>query len=306
MVFPRALRPGSHIRVVSPASALIREKVEKCGLLLASEGYRVSYAPHAFEKLGYLSAPDSVRAADLMGAFHDPAVDAVLCSRGGYGCARLLPYLDLDVIATSGKMFAGFSDITTLHTALNRRGLVTLHAPMMITLDTERESWVVESFLRALKGQDSLSVAHPPAKCVVPGTAEGRTTGGCLCLINDSIGTPEAIDFTGKIVLIEDVEEPIHRVDALLTHLINAGLIQRAAGIVFGEFTRSDDKRDAEGGDWSWREIVRDRIAPLGIPTMTDLPFGHAKQMLTVPFGVLARMDAGAGTLHLLEPACVA
>lgn len=306
MLRPRALRPGSHIRIVSPASALTWERVEKCALLLASEGYRLTYAPHAFNRFGYLSASDEFRAADLMEAFEDPDVDAVLCSRGGYGCARLLPYLDLDKIAASGKMFAGFSDITTLHTALNRRGLVTLHSPMMITLDTEREPWVVESFLRALKGQDPLAVQWPAAECIVPGVAEGVTTGGCLCLINDSIGTSEPIDFTGKIVLIEDVEEPIHRVDALLTHLLNASMLQKAAGIVFGEFTRSDDKRDIEGGDWTWKEIVRDRVAPLGIPTMVDLPFGHAKQMLTVPLGVEARMDAGAGTLCLLEPACVA
>lgn len=274
--------------------------------MLASEGYRLTYSENAFKRFGYLSAPDETRAADLMQAFSDPEVDAVLCSRGGYGCARLLPYLDLDAMAGSGKLFAGFSDITTLHTALNRRGLVTLHSPMMITLDTEREPWVVESFLKALKGQDPLSVGYPTATRLVPGIAEGPTTGGCLCLINDSIGTPEAIDLTGKIVVIEDTDEPIHRVDALLTHLLNAGMLQRAAGIVFGEFTRSDDKRDVEGGDWTWREIVEDRVRPLGIPTMVGLPFGHAKQMLTVPFGVRARMDAGAGTLNLLEPACVA
>ena len=306
MIRPRALRPGAHIRIVTPASPLTPAKVERCAKLLEQEGYRVTYARHAFNQLGYLSARDAVRAADLMEAFQDPEVDAVICSRGGYGCARLFPFLDPDSIANKGKIFAGFSDITTLHTALNRRGLVTFHAPMLITLGSDREPWVVESFLRALRGEDPLAVDYPPATCLVPGVAEGRTTGGCLALLCDSIGTPEAIDFSHKIVLIEDVDEAPHRVDARLTHLINARLFEHAAGIVFGEMTRTDEKRDLEAGDWTWREIVEDRIAPLGIPTMIDFPMGHAKQMLTIPLGVSARMDASAGTLSLLEPSCVA
>ena len=304
MIRPRALRPGCHIRIVTPASPLTPDKVERCAEMLRQEGYEVTFALHAFDQYGYLAADDETRAADLMEAFQAPEVSAVVCSRGGYGCARLFPYLDLDSIARSGKMFAGFSDITTLHTALNKRGLVTLHAPMLITLGSDREGWVYESFLKALKGEDSLSVSYPRATCVVPGSAEGKTTGGCLCLLTDSIGTPEAIDFADKIVLIEDVEELPHRVDALLTHLINANIIQKAAGLVFGEMTRTDEKR--ESSDWTWREIVEDRIKPLGIPTMIDFPMGHAKQMLTIPLGVVARMDALAGTLNLLEPSCVA
>ena len=118
--------------------------------MLVAEGYEVSYARHAFDHLGYLAATDVQRAADLMEAFQDPDVQGVICSRGGYGCARLFPYLDLDAIAKSGKLFAGFSDITTLHTALNRRNLITFHAPMLITLGSDREPWVTESFLKAL------------------------------------------------------------------------------------------------------------------------------------------------------------
>ncbi|MES1228353.1 MAG: LD-carboxypeptidase [Armatimonadota bacterium] len=306
MVRPRSLRPGSHIRIVTPASPLTPTKVERSANLLEDQGYKLSYAKHAFDHFGYLAASDEKRAADLMEAFLDPEVDAVICSRGGYGCARLFPYLDLDAIANTGKMFAGFSDITTLHTALNRRGLVTFHAPMLITLGSDREPWVIESFLKALRGEDPLNVNNPPATCLNPGVAEGQITGGCLVLLSDSIGTAEPPDFKDKIVLIEDVEELPHRVDALLTHLINANLLQQAAGIVIGEMTRTDEKRDLEAGDWTWREIVEDRVKPLSIPTMIDFPMGHAKQMLTIPLGVTARMDASAGTLTLLEPSCVA
>jgi len=135
---PRALQPGDLIEIVSPASPLDADKLLKATELLEAEGYRVRTAEHALDREAYLAGTDEHRASDLMRAFADPDVTAVYCSRGGYGCARLFPFLDLDAIARSGKMFLGFSDITTLHLALNRRGLVTYHAPMALTLAYDR------------------------------------------------------------------------------------------------------------------------------------------------------------------------
>ncbi|HXH61699.1 MAG TPA: LD-carboxypeptidase, partial [Fimbriimonadaceae bacterium] len=152
MVKPKALRPGSHVRIVSPASAVTEEKIAAGIALLESEGYEVSLGAHVFDRDGYLAGSDADRAADLATAFEDRGVDCVICSRGGYGCARLLPLLDLDAIASSGKMFCGFSDVTTLHLALNRRGLVTFHTPMPLTFSVEREPWVYDSFKGLLKG----------------------------------------------------------------------------------------------------------------------------------------------------------
>src|SRR5205823_1528819 len=127
--------------------------------------------------------------------------------------------------------------------------------------------------------------------------AEGVVTGGCLCLITDSIGTPESIDTEGKIIVIEDVDEAPHRVDAMFTHLLNAGLLQKAAGLAIGEMTRTDEHADPKIGPTPWRDIVLDRVTSLGIPTVISFPFGHMKNMLSVPFGIRARLDADAGTL---------
>jgi len=301
---PRALQPGSRIRIVSPASPIKEEKLKQMTELLEGEGYIVERSRNILANSVHLAGTDEQRAEDLREAFKDPTVNAILCSRGGYGCARLLPHLDFNQMASAGKLLVGFSDITTLHLALNRRGLPTVYAPMAISFTVEREPWVHESFKRALRGEIVTPEGVPPGETLVAGTAEGETTGGCLCLMTDSLATPESIDCAGKIVLIEDVDEHPHRIDAMLTHLMNAGQIQKAAGIVVGEMTRTDEKPDESIGGTPWRAIVEERLKPLGIPAIVNYPFGHAANMLSLPLGVKARLDANKGTLTYLESPC--
>lgn len=294
----RPLKAGDTVALVSPASPLDADKLIEVTAILEGEGYAVRVMPHALDRTDHLAGHDADRAADLMAAFDDPAVAAVFCTRGGYGCARLFPYLDLERIAASGKPLIGFSDITTLHLALNRRRLATIHAPMALTLHYPRAPWVVESFRRVLRGDLTVPDDAPRGETLVPGIAEGPMTGGCLCLLADSVGTPEALETEGKILLIEDVDEAPHRIDAMLTHLLNADLLQRCVGIVVGEMTRTDERIDESIGGRPWRNLVRERLAPLGIPSVIDYPFGHAPRgMLTLPLGLTARLDAGAGTL---------
>lgn len=302
---PKALRRGDTIALVSPASPVSKENLELAVSFLEGAGFNVWHSPGVNRPGAYLAGTDAERAADLMEAFTRPGIDAVLCSRGGYGCARLFPFLDLNIIAASGRILAGFSDITTLHLALNRRGLPTLHAPMALTLSNQKSPWVYDSLLTGLTGGTAVPAEAPVGRCVVPGTAEGVTIGGCLCLLCDSIGTPNALETGGKLLFIEDVDENPHRVDAMLTHLRNSGLAAKASGIVIGEMTRTDERVDAGIGGSPWRDIVRDRLADLNIPVMTDYPFGHVKDMLTIPLGVRARMDAEAGTVEFMEPACI-
>jgi len=301
---PRALRPGDYVRVVTPASPLKREQIEHGVRFLEAQGYAVSIAKHAFDADGYLAGSDEDRACDLQDAFDDPDVHCVFCSRGGYGCARLLPLLDLDRMAQSGKMFCGFSDVTTLHLALNRRGLVTFHTPMMISLSVDREGWVYDSLAGLLAGVSSVPSGAPTGETLVPGTATGALTGGCLSLLRDSLATADALETAGRILLIEDVDEKPQRIDAMLTHLRRLGLLQAAAGLVVGEMTRTDDLLDSSKGEWPWRKIIDDRIADLGVPSVVNFPFGHMKGMLSLPLGVRARLDANRGTLETLESPC--
>jgi len=290
--------PGDHVRIVSPASPLEPAKVEAGIELLKNAGYRVSLGSHVFDRDYYLAGRDELRAADLMAAFLADDVHAVWCSRGGYGCERLFPYLDLDAIAESGKPFLGFSDVTILHTAINRRGLATFHAPMAISFSVEREPWVGESLIAALQGRLEPHADSPSGKTLVGGKATGRLGGGCLCLLTDSLATPDPFDGADSIVLIEDVDELPHRVDAMLTHFLRAGVIQNARGIVIGEMTRSDEREDATIGNKPWREIMMERLVPLGIPMIIGYPFGHQPTMLSLALGLPYELDADAGRLR--------
>lgn len=293
----RPVLPGATFGIVSPASPIQEGELEPGLAGLHALGFRTKLMPNVRATHGHLAGTDEARIHDLHAAFFDPEVDAVLCSRGGYGAARLLPKLDLDGIARTGKAFIGYSDITALHIALNRRGLPTVHGLMVGAFGSEKLPWVTDSWLRAVAGEDPLLPDVPPATMMVGGVAEGELAGGCLTLIADSIGTPEAFDGANKIVLLEDVGERPHRVDAMLTHLVNAGVLDNAAGFVVGEMTNTDTLGDP--GDTNWRDIVRERLSPFGKPTVIGFPFGHVEATLAMPLGRQVRLDADAGTLRM-------
>lgn len=302
MYKPTAIRAGDTIGIVAPASSITPEQIKFGIQMLERRGYRLLFAKHLFKKNGHLAGLDEERAADLLEMWFNPDVDAVLCARGGYGCARLLPYLDLDAMAKAPKLLIGFSDITTLHIALNQRGLVTLYAPMLVSFSSEKPKWVSEVFFDAIEGRivkTPKEASHP--ETITPGVAEGMVTGGCLCLVCDSLGTKESINAKDCILILEDVDEPPHRVDAMLTHLLNSGQLQSTAGIVIGEMTRSDDRIDQGIGGLPWKKIVAERIASLGIPSIMGFPFGHQNQMMSIPLGIPAKLDATNGTFEFLE-----
>lgn len=301
---PFALKQGDLVELVSPASPIEESKLSRFVDLLEGWGLRVRVGKNALASGDYLAGTDQQRAEDLNHAFSDPEVRGVLCTRGGYGAARLLPHLDFAAFAGTRKIFSGFSDITTLHLALGHEGLATLHAPMGLTFSRDREPWVAESLRAALFGDDPVSEGSPTGTTLRPGVAEGEVTGGCLCLLCDSLSTRYPLEVEGKILLIEDVDESPHRVDAMLTHLLNAGILQTASGIIIGEMTGTDDRTDTSIGGRPWLEIVRERLSGLTQPAVVGFPFGHCPNMLSLPLGVRARLDANTGSLTYLERWC--
>lgn len=306
----RPVGPGSVIAVPTPASPLLDLSYLHSGVAwLEAQGFEVRLTEHANVGESFKAGAPEARARDLQAAFADPEVDAVVPLGGGHSGAQILPHLDYDLIAANPKPFVAFSELTVLHCALGKRaGLVTFYGHMVSALGVVSERTQRE-WLRALTAVEPLGVLDPdgpPARTLVPGTAEGVLVGGTLSLVASLLGTPWELDTRGRILLLEDVDEEPPRIDRYLIQLLNAGKLQDAAGIWLGDYLRCRPREARplwEGHNLTVEEIFDELIVPLGIPVMHGLPVGHAKDVLTVPLGVRARLDATAGRLELLEPA---
>jgi muramoyltetrapeptide carboxypeptidase len=302
MIRPPALRPGSRIALVAPAGPLAEGAVDRAIDRVRAWGYDPVPGAHARKRHGYLSAPDADRADDFNAALRDDSVDAVWCLRGGYGVMRILPRIDWNALAARPKAVIGFSDITALHLAIQRLGIVSFHGPHPAT--HELNDFSRDGLLRALTSAEApgtlpFPAGAAPAAAITGGAAEGRLVGGNLSLVAATLATPYAIDARGAILFLEEVGEAPYRVDRLLSQLLLAGVLDGVAGVALGGFTEADD----DAASPSVLEVLHDRLGGLGIPVAHGFPFGHVDDNWTLPVGARARLDADAGTVTVLEGA---
>ena len=302
---PRALRSGDAVRVLSLSSPVAEERV-KSG---CDELARLGYAPkldrdEVLAKHGFFAGSAESRCSALKAAIAEKDTRAIICTRGGYGSNYLLDCLRLE--GTAPKILCGFSDITSLHAYLwqNFRW-VTIHGPMVtVGLDhgaDAPEGYDPESFERALAASKGWSVGLK-GESISAGSSEGTLLGGCLNLVEATIGTPWELDTRGSILILEDRAMKPWQVDRALMHLKQAGKLRGVTGIVLGDFPESNPPAGTE----TVKDVVRRVLAPLGVPIVFGAPIGHtSRPMLTLPLGVQARLSAdGEGKLEILEPAC--
>ena len=303
---PRALRSGDAIRVLSLSSPVAEERV-KSG---CDELARLGYAPkfdrdEVLAKDGFFAGSAESRCSAWKAAIAEKDTQAIICTRGGYGSNYLLDCLRLE--GTAPKILCGFSDITSLHAYLWQKfRWVTLYGPMVAAgLDCgpdAPEGYDPESFTQALtESRKGWSLALK-GESISPGSGEGTLLGGCLNLIETTIGTPWELDTDGSILILEDRAMKPWQVDKALMHLKQAGKLRGVTGIVLGDFPESNPPAGTE----TVKDVVRRVLAPLGIPIVFGAPIGHtSRPMLTLPLGVQARLSAdGEGKLEILEPAC--
>lgn len=293
---PPALRPGDLVQLVSPSGPVAPEDVELGRALLASWGLRVVVGAHTCARNGFLAGTDEQRLADLNAALADAHVRGVICTRGGYGAQRIVDGIDMAAVRSDPKVVVGFSDITALQLALWRGArLATVHGPGPRRL-RDLDPPCAESMRLALMTTAPVVVERNPAEqtsaLVVPGTAGGTLLGGNLSLIAASVGTPDAPDLSGAILLIEEVDEAPYRVDRMLTQLRRSGALRGLAGVVVGQFTNCADRWPT-----SILDVLGERLYDLGVPVLGGLPIGHGPGQLTVPLGAPATLDTRAGTL---------
>ncbi|MGB3137959.1 MAG: LD-carboxypeptidase [Nodosilinea sp.] len=313
-LLPRRLQAGDTVGILSPAGATYqRDRLDLVIDAVKALGFVPKVAPHALARYGYLAGTDPERAADVNAMFADSAVKALLPVRGDWGSARILPYLDYDLIRANPKILIGFSDISALLLGIYAQtGLITFHGPHGITswradqVEPLRQILVegaAIAYSNPLLGadQDRLMRDQGRILTITPGRATGPLVGGNLSVVSSIVGSPYLPDTRGAILFLEDVGEPLYRIDRMLTQLKLAGALNGLAGFAFGQCTACGPGETY--GSLTLEEILRDHIQPLGIPAYTGAWIGHVEPLWTLPIGGTLTMDAVAGTLTMASPA---
>ncbi len=309
---PPALKPGARLAIVSPASAANPDRVHAGLAALRTLGYDPILSPHALTSGPlYYAGTAEQRLADLHAAFADPTVDAILCTRGGWGTAELLPHLDLDLIRRNPKPFLGYSDHTSLHTWIAREtGLVTFYAPM-VSPDFSRHIGIdLPSFTAALTQSNPWQLAAAdglrllrPALSPTDSRPTGTLWGGCLAILAEALGTPFAPRPQGGILFLEDVTTKPYQWDRMLLHLRYAGLLAGVEAIVFGDMRQCVPPAD----DALLKAALLHALSDFAGPICIGLRSGHVDTPnITLPLGIEAALDTTDlqnPLLHLLESA---
>lgn len=299
--------------MVAPAGPVPKDLLDRGVELLRSWGLRIDVGEQVLARhpdLPYLAGSDLARAAELQEAWCSTAYDAVICARGGYGTLRMIDLLDWHAMAATTesrppKLFVGSSDITTLHEAIGHRlGVATVFGPMVATrmfVGEEAEPGSPDPAREQLRRtlfapEQAMRLRGPNAETFVPGTAHGMLVGGNASMLVSTLGDPHTpLPARGAVALLEDVTEDPYRLDRILTQMLRAGWFDRIAGIALGSWVRCGDPDEV-------RAMLADRLAPLGVPMISELGFGHCPRAMTLPLGRVATLDADAGELVLDEP----
>lgn len=296
MRLPPAPRRGARVALVAPAGPLRGQRdLDHAVANVRALGWEPVIGEHALDCAGYFAGSDEARLADFNRAAADESVDMIWCIRGGYGAMRLLDGIDYASLRARPRPLVGFSDITALHAAIGPRAeLVTFHGP---TARGELTDFSRRSLERALAGDDPFRDGAR-MRTLFPGRATGRLVGGNLALLTALCGTPYAPRYDGAILVIEDVNEAVYRIDRMLVQLRLAGALGRCAGIVFGAFTAAPEE-ETGGGARRLDDVLAETARALRVPCVSDAPVGHISEQWTLPLGATATLDADAGTLTL-------
>ena len=303
LIKPRQLRIGDRVGLISPAGNINQKNLLQVIEFLKACGFKVKVGKHVLDQYGYLAGRDADRAADVNAMFSDNQIRAILTLRGGWGCNRILPMLDYDLIRRHPKIIMGFSDITSLLLGIYARsGLITFHAPVGIS------TWNWFSLIYAQKillNKEAIlfqNLTSYPIETITPGKVKGRLLGGNLSVLTAMIGSPYLPSWKNTILFVEEVGEEIYRVDRMLTQLKMAGILEQLAGFIFANCSNCSSEDDDEP-TLTLRQVLSDQIAPLAIPAWYGSMIGHIQKQFIVPLGVEVEIDAERGTILMLESA---
>lgn len=308
---PPSLKVGDTIGLVNPASFITSEALEEIKETLTDIGLNYKLGTHILDRYGYLAGKDIDRATDINTMFADPSVKAILTLRGGWGCNRILPLINYQLIRKNPKIIIGYSDITSLLLAIYAlSGIVTFHGPVATSTWNEFTKDYVQRILfngEAVTMQNSLNTgeninAKPiQIETITPGKARGKLIGGNLSVLSAMVGSAYLPNWQRSILFLEEIGEEVYRVDRMLTQLKLAGILDRISGFIFGQCTRCAPEKPEQS--LTLMQVLQDHIQPLKIPAWYGAAIGHIPNKFTLPIGIEVEIDANNGSIQMLESA---
>jgi len=298
---PDALKVGDTVGLVAPASWPNVENAKRGIEWFEQKGLRVVVGESLTRMHGYLGGTDQERVNELHAMFADPNIKAIFSVCGGYGTGRIIERLDYELIRSNPKIIWGFSDLTFLLNAIYQQtGLITFHGPMIASgfgRPDEPHPLTAASFEQLFTGETPFVYDERISSLytITDGEASGEIVGGNLSLLASMVGTPYDIDTAGKLLLIEEIEEDIYRIDRMLNQLRMAGKFEAAAGVIFGDFNNCTSGTRKE--TLSLTQVFHDHVGPSGKPALGGFRMGHCSPNIAVPIGAVARLDTAAKTL---------
>ena len=299
MIQPQNLQAGDLIGMVCPAGTIPMERVQKCIETLASWGYQIKLGKTVGGKYFTYAGTDAERAADLQEMMDDKNVKAIICARGGYGLSRIINTLDFTSMMAQPKWVIGFSDITVLHAALQKKGMMSIHGPMAAAFNKGPEG---EAYIQALKQifQGQKTIYEAPAHAYNKlGSVTAPIIGGNLCLIAHLIGSQNSLETQGKILFVEDIGEYHYNLDRMVIQMKNAGLFKDLAGLIIGGFSdMRDEPTDIGAGAF---EIIQSHVREYNYLVCYDFPISHSLSNYPVKEGGIYHLKINETNVSLAE-----
>lgn len=282
--------------MVSPARKINVSELENAIGVFQSWGLEVVPGKNLYGSFHQFAGSDEERRADMQEALDDPAIKAIICSRGGYGTVRIVDKLDFSRFLEAPKWIVGYSDVTVLHSHVNRNfGIETLHAIMPVNFPGKCDSNPsVTTLKKALWGKD-LVYEYPSAENARKGEAEGMLTGGNLSILYSLAGTASDITTEGKILFLEDLDEYLYHIDRMMMNLKRSGKLDHIVGMIVGGMTDLHDNEVPY--DKTAQEIILEAVEAYDFPVTFNFPAGHLDDNRALVMGRKARLSVGESVI---------
>ncbi len=313
LIKPKRLKKGDTVGLITPGSYINQEGVDEAMRNMNELGLKIKLGKHIDKLRGFTAGTDEQRLEDLHAMFQDESISAIWCIRGGYGCTRLLPHIDYELVSANPKALIGYSDITALHYAfLQKASLVSFHAPLASSAMTEYAQEQIKKVLFESQSKWEIKPAKEnldkakeddlfKIQVLRPGEASGQLVGGNLSLLAAMVGTDYNFDASNKLLFLEDIGEQPYRIDRMLTQLRQSANLDKAKGIAIGVCSGCEAKPTDRS--LSLIETLKDRLLDLNIPVIYGLSFGHIEHQCTLPVGIQASLNTENQSITLLEEA---